>query len=406
MKTALFMGHSYHEKTKSSAFIIELLSLTYDVTSFYSSPYEENTEIYQPLEGQKYDILICWQILPPRQMLDNYISYDHGVFFPMYDDAPASSSKIWQNYSDFLIVCFCRKLHNDLLKSNLNSKYIQYFPKPLKNLPLADTSHNENCHGDAFLNKSPTESPDKLFAKPLAEESLDNIPLGDESSIFFWQRRANVNCDTIHSVLRNNNIKSLHVHKSLDPKEVFVEPDKYITWNTTFSQWFPEKSDLVNKMAESAIYFAPRLSEGIGMSFLDAMAMGRCIIASDDPTMNEYIQHGKTGYLYDFHSISPILLGDIRSIQKNTIEYMHEGYTKWQGEKIKITQWIEEYIQNNAKLVSQKITTSSILSLLFQRTLYSFLALFIGGKKGKFYKWKSLFLKKLSLKRVTEKNYP
>jgi len=369
MKKALFMGHSYHEKTKSSAFMVQLLSLTYEVTSFYSSPYEDGLDAYHSLQGQKYDIVVCWQLLPPREVIDSCITYDHGVFFPMYDDAPARSKAIWQDYKDFLIICFCRTLHDELLGKNLNSKYVQYFPKP--NNPEANSLEANN------------------------PELTDAIALGDENSIFFWQRRANVNSNTIYSVLGKNAINTLHIHKSLDPKEVFIEPTKEITWDIRYSEWFPEKNDLTKKMSESAIYFVPRLAEGIGMSFLDAMAMGRCVVASDNPTMNEYIQDGKTGFLYDFKNTGAIQLTDIRIVQKNTMEYMHNGYKKWQTEKNHIVQWIEAYTQNSATLISHKRIPYSFVNLLCQSMYYAFLALFIGGKRGKFYKWKSLFLKKL-----------
>jgi len=372
MKKALFMGHSYHEKTKSSAFMVQLLSLTYEVTSFYSSPYEDGLDAYHSLQGQKYDIIICWQLLPPREVLDSCITYNHGIFFPMYDDAPARSKTIWQDYKDFLIICFCRTLHDELLEKNLNSKYIQYFPEP--NFPDQKNSQLTNA-----------------------------IALGDEASIFFWQRRTKLDSNTIYSVLKDNVIKSLHIHKSLDPKEVFVEPSGEIAWDISFSEWFPEKKDLTDKITESAIYFAPRLAEGIGMSFLDAMAMGRCVVASDNPTMNEYIQHGKTGFLYDSKNTCPVQLKNIRIIQENTMEYMRDGYTEWQTEKGNMVEWIEEYTQNNAKLISQKIIPPAFLGILCQSTYYGFLALFIGGKRGKFYKWKSTFLKNIS-KNTTDAN--
>src|SRR6202012_2876394 len=37
--------------------------------------------------------------------------------------------------------------------------------------------------------------------------------------------------------------------------------------------------------------------EGVGITFLEAMARGCAVVAYDAPTMNEYIESGKTGVL-------------------------------------------------------------------------------------------------------------
>ena len=82
------------------------------------------------------------------------------------------------------------------------------------------------------------------------------------------------------------------------------------------------------------------------MSFLEAMAMGRCVIAPDNPTMNEYIEHGKTGYLYNLSDIKMLRLKNIRQIQKNAIDYMIEGQKQWNEQKYKIFDWIEEPVKS------------------------------------------------------------
>ena len=51
-------------------------------------------------------------------------------------------------------------------------------------------------------------------------------------------------------------------------------------------------------LRRAGIYFAPRLYEGIGISFLEAMAMGKAVVAPDNPTMNEYVTHNVNGFLY------------------------------------------------------------------------------------------------------------
>ena len=43
----------------------------------------------------------------------------------------------------------------------------------------------------------------------------------------------------------------------------------------------------------SDVFISPRKQEGIGMSFLEAMSLGKYIIAINDSTMNEYILNKK-----------------------------------------------------------------------------------------------------------------
>ena len=88
------------------------------------------------------------------------------------------------------------------------------------------------------------------------------------------------------------------------------------------------------------IYVAPREFEGIGMSFLEAMAMGKAVIAVNQPTMNEYIQDGITGYLFDLKNPKPINLSKITQIQKNAYKYMKKGYQNWLKNRYKIIEFI------------------------------------------------------------------
>ena len=49
--------------------------------------------------------------------------------------------------------------------------------------------------------------------------------------------------------------------------------------------------------------------------------------------MNEYIVHGKTGYLYNPKRPGPLDLGDIARIQRHTRDFMIEGYSRWKVER-------------------------------------------------------------------------
>ena len=52
-------------------------------------------------------------------------------------------------------------------------------------------------------------------------------------------------------------------------------------------------------LGSCGLFAAPRRKEGIGLSFLDAMARGAFVLGYDSPTMNEYIRHAETGWLFN-----------------------------------------------------------------------------------------------------------
>jgi glycosyltransferase involved in cell wall biosynthesis len=63
------------------------------------------------------------------------------------------------------------------------------------------------------------------------------------------------------------------------------------------------------------------------------MAMGKAVIAIDNPTMNEYIEDGKNGYLFSLKHPKEIDLSNIEQVQKNTYNFMNEGYKKWDKDR-------------------------------------------------------------------------
>ena len=242
----LYIGHAYHNKTKSTAFLKEMFARDYDVETFDFDPYNDNMQThFLPLKGKNYDVVVIFQIMPSIEKLRQYISFEHCAFFPMYDGVPPRNDKIWYEYRDVNIINFSRTLHNELKSLGFSSYYFQFFPKPLK----------------------------------ITNE-------GDEKSIFFWQRINQININTVAKLIDLENIKHIHFHHAIDPGHEFVEPGEEINKKATHSTWFDTREDMQKQMQKSAVYIAPRMFEGIGMSFLEAMAMGRCVIAPNNPTMN------------------------------------------------------------------------------------------------------------------------
>lgn len=324
----LYIGHSYHNKTKSTQFLKDMLAEQYEVETFDFDPYTDNINThFMSLKGQSFDVVVIFQIMPHLNELKKVINFKKSAFFPMYDGVPGRDNPIWFEYKDTQIINFSKTLHEELKKIGFSSHYIQYFPRP-----------------------------------------IDTKNMGKTNSVFFWQRINQINANLVAKLLAKTKISHLHFHKAIDPNHQITMPD--MNCRITFSEWFETREEMQAKMQESALYIAPRLYEGIGMSFLEAMAMGRCVIAPNNPTMNEYIEDGKNGFLYDWQNPQPLEIKRIRTIQKNTLQYIKDGYAKWEKEKYKILDWLIADLETDEKKIEKhyaekmKITIYKLFSFI------------------------------------------
>lgn len=315
----VYIGHEYHNKTLSTKFLIDLFKQNYDVDIFQYKM--ENGEFIGEKETSKehYKVLVLFQMPVPTKKLKERFNFDIGSYFPMYDGTGEAPDEFWRGYADFNIINFSSTLHNRLVKMGLSSYYIQYFPKP-----------------------------------------FTNFEWGKKDSLFFWNRRSGLNVNKLSPIISRLGIKNVHLHNAYDPGESLIIPDEAVKnkYNISISEWYDSKIEMLNVIAESAYYMAPREYEGIGMSFLEAMAMGRCVIAVNHPTMNEYIVDNQNGLLYNMNNIDDTTWKDvdIKKIQKNAYDYICDGYLRWEENKIEILKWIlaePSTTKNSATLISE-----------------------------------------------------
>lgn len=307
-KRLLYIGHDFHGKTKSSDFLQDMLAVRYDMDVLSFDPdRSEQFVVPEHIKAVRYDVLVLFQVVPDLCKLRLEIQYDHAAFFPMYDNVGEKGDDFWEQFADFNVICFSRNLYIRLKSMGLSAFYIQYFPQPVK-------PHD----------------------------------YGDKSSVFFWYRVRELNTEIVETLLKKFEISRLHIHKSPDPGHDFIEPSDVLSPLVRYSTWYRTKDEMLAEIEKCGIYISPRPYEGIGMSFLEAMAMGRCVIAPDYPTMNEYIRHGYNGLLYDFQNVMPLKVltpNDILKIQRNAYTFMKLGFQTWDKEKYKIFDWIEEPIE-------------------------------------------------------------
>lgn len=290
----LYIGHSYHELTKSSDFFINYLKTFGDVSTENDETWKLKEAVDWRMVILSFDMVVVWQL--PRPITDLADSgHPNLVYVPMYDAVHKIGGPFWRNLRKVKIVCFSATLRATCLTHGLNSYFIQYYPETSKEADLGYATNR----------------------------------------LFFWQRRPFPSWQTLTSILPVSQFEKIHYHTAMDPgisdnSESTVTPTPSEIRQKNFSQstWFEKKNDLVMAQNKFNLFFLPREREGIGFSFLDAMANGMVPIGFNFPTFNEYVVDGINGFIVDKNR--RIDLPPLVSIASNMKHYLQKGHANYQ----------------------------------------------------------------------------
>jgi len=315
-KKAAFIDHSFHKKTKATQFLIELLSKEYDIETIWDESWEGGDSIsVNYLNENNFHTIFFFQILPPLSYLKQ-LNCKNLVWFPMYDQ---EGGKHYTSYIPYLdlnlkIFSFSKKLYENLKKACPNCYYYKYHLKPV------------------------------------------DVPSTDNNSkrVFFWVRTSHITWSTVKKLLGRNDIETVIMKLTPDPNFKIDIPseediDKY---NIQLIDHWLDKEEYNKLLSSCNIFISPRQSEGIGMSFIEALSRGMCVIACDNPTMNEYIIHGKNGLLYDLQNPKELDISNLDEICKNAVKIAKEDYDSWEKSKHKI---LIDLTKPDKKLTSMKL---------------------------------------------------
>jgi glycosyltransferase involved in cell wall biosynthesis len=320
-----YIGHSFHEKTGSTVFFIELLRKHFDVEVIPNDSWTTGALPEVKHLDDSYDAVVLFQLVS-KELLDA-ISTRNVVYIPMADyvisgiDRCDSGLLSFRSYSFWemlakrgvKILNFSEWVHHLCVNLGMRSRFVQYYP-------------------------APAESPD----------------FGGDMSVFYWERVDSISPKTVKTLI-GGSATCLHHHRAHDPgqcKDASTrECNPFAPMAVTTSTWFADKEDYLRHVAEKSIYIAPRRFEGIGMSFLEAMAMGKAVVAPDYPTMNEYIRHSLNGYLFDFQNPKSIDFSDISMVRKNAYESVVRGYEKWLSQSESLVDWIRQPCEERRQAV-------------------------------------------------------
>lgn len=225
-----------------------------------------------------YDGVIIWEFPISRNKF--FFRGKRNIFVPMYDNEWAS---YWQwkriAWSGMGVISFCDKVTAHAKRCGVkNILDVRYFPNP------ADFPQEE----------------------------------GESKRVFLWER-GDISEDTV---------------KKLFP------PESGYTYDVKKGDEFLSREEYLSRIAACEIVVAPRRKEGIGMAFLEAMAMGKCIVAHNDSTMNEYIKDGVNGILFDADRPTAITESHVLSVRSNIQQSKDQLYGVWMEGRTKICDFI------------------------------------------------------------------
>lgn len=260
----LFLDHAFHKETRSSNFFLSLITDNFDLVDV---EYIDSEKLYdisgRALAGKRvHDLVILWQLdyLAPIFLASGY----RTLVVPMYDGSANMPYEHWIGMSGASFVNFSRTLHERIIAIG----------------------------GRSFLSK--------YYLPPVKEEQL---PKFKDLRGILWMRhpQEGLTPNLIQRIF-GKQISSLHVHNAPDNGESHPLNDHQygaIEFQITESRWSCCSNVYIDALARCNIFFAPRMSEGIGMTMLEAFSRGLLVIANDDAVHNEYVANWVNGILFN-----------------------------------------------------------------------------------------------------------
>jgi len=293
MKIAL-IDHPFHKKTKSTVFIQELLEKVGEVDLHWEENWWTGKGIMDlaPIINGNYDLVVCLQ----TEFLAPFLlrHHDNVIIIPMYDGAVQWNDGFWKQCTRARVISFCRTMHEKIIGIGCDSYYFKFAPDPYKFKPV---------------------------------ENYDTL------QAFFWERLPDSKIDSnfVVKMLEKTSVEKLHIHQVPDAgiKNPISTPKNM---QVTTSEWFEEYTEFLDLMNNSNVFVQPREYEGIGKAFLEAMAMGQCVISPGFPTMSEYITNAVNGLLFspasvpNFELLKPKFAKKMGQNARFTIERVHEEW--------------------------------------------------------------------------------
>ncbi|MBR0660518.1 glycosyltransferase [Neoroseomonas oryzicola] len=289
-----FFGLGYHARTGSSRFFLDLLERLGEVDTFFAEA--DVADVRRRCAGfveDRYDAIVIWQLHEAFALLSG--RHPNVTFAPMYDAMVRGGAFVWKpSWNAAKILCFSWALRAEVMRRAPLHAHVQYFPDPAQHPAVTDF---------------------------------------DTLRGFLWYRRRDIPPEAAFALTEGTPFASLAIHDAPDPGHDApwnpAAPPHVATLTRT--AWGEDRGAFDAALRGANVFFASRPLEGIGMSFLEAMAAGLCVVAPDAPTMNEVISHGANGLLYPPGSRAPLDFGDARRIGARARESVAIGRRRFEA---------------------------------------------------------------------------
>lgn len=296
----LLIDHSCHAATKSVDFLHVILSKSFDLSvHYYDRAYRPELP---PSRRSKYDFFVFFEFLPGR--LNLFYPNTRSVFFPMYDNE-WGSKWCWRRIAltGMPVVSFCSRVTNFARQHGVrNVLDIRFFPDPKTYVGMQ----------------------------------------GDPRILLLWER-GEMSFKVVKALFAPGAIKEIillrHPEEKINHSELTCTDIAEYNVKIVETGYMP-RAQFLNTIRSAGTVIAPRKKEGIGMVFLEAMAMKKCVITHQDATMDEYVKHGVNGLLFDADHPSQIDIADVVRIHANMPDPTPH-YITWLEDKEKIAPFIK-----------------------------------------------------------------
>lgn len=312
----LYIGHGFHRKTGSSRFLLDLLQPHFVVAVLWDDSWQAGGAplTAEQINSHAPDLILCMQALPKRAVLRRL--HCRRLFWAPMRDAISLQPAPWRRLrpSGLRLISFCREAHDYCIAAGLESHAVQFWPPPPETAP------------------------------PIVDEPL---------RIFFWMRRGNPGWPTLKALLGDARPERIVLRTVADPGETLALPSdaERAEYRIELLPDWLEKADYLRLLGSCNTFMAPRLLEGIGLSFLDAMALGQAVIAPDRATMNEYVRHGGNGWLYDPANPQPLDFSDLAAVRAQARRDVADGHARWCASLPALIGYLSDPAENRASLV-------------------------------------------------------
>lgn len=293
----LLVGHSYHARTGSSAFLLPLLARRFEVEQLHDDSWQPggvplNAEA---INARAPERVLFWQQLPRRAELRR-LHCRNLTWAPMHDGIDYRG-RGWRKLaaSGIKLLAFSQVVQDHFGALGYDVHRARYYPEA----------------GSQPALPTPDQAP----------------------ALFFWTRRSNIDWPLLKRLLGAQRPSRILLRHAPDPGEVPARPDAadIADYRIELIEGWLASEDYARLLGACQLFMAPRALEGIGMASLEAMSRGMAVIAPNAPTMNEYLRHGDTGFLYELADPRPIDLANATAIGARARQAVLTGRQAWEA---------------------------------------------------------------------------